>query len=53
MTLKEAETLALTVLKSVMEEKLNKANVQIGAVTPEQNFRIYSEEELQAVIDRL
>ncbi|CAO3653781.1 unnamed protein product [Mucor hiemalis] len=53
MTLKEAETLALTVLKSVMEEKLNKANVQIGAVTPERNFRIYSEEELQAVIDRL
>lgn len=53
MTLKEAETLALTVLKSVMEEKLNKANVQIGAVTPENNFRIYSEDELQAVIDRL
>jgi 20S proteasome subunit alpha 5 len=53
MTLKEAETLALTVLKSVMEEKLNKANVQIAAVTPEHNFRIYSEEELQTVIDRL
>lgn len=53
MTLKEAETLALTVLKSVMEEKLNKTNVQIAAVTPEHNFRIYSEEELQGVIDRL
>lgn len=53
MTLKEAETLALTVLKSVMEEKLNKANVQIAAVTPEHNFRLYSEEELQNVIDRL
>lgn len=53
MTLKEAETLALTVLKSVMEEKLNKTNVQIAAVTPEDHFRLYSEEELQSVIDRL
>ncbi|KAI8978607.1 nucleophile aminohydrolase [Pilobolus umbonatus] len=53
MTLKEAETLALTVLKSVMEEKLNKANVQIASVTPEHHFKIYSENELQAVIDRL
>ncbi|KAG1448348.1 hypothetical protein G6F56_008966 [Rhizopus delemar] len=53
MTLKEAETLALTVLKSVMEEKLNKTNVQIAAVTPESRFRVYSEDELQAVIERL
>ncbi|KAI8366581.1 nucleophile aminohydrolase [Choanephora cucurbitarum] len=53
MTLKEAETLALTVLKSVMEEKLNKTNVQIASVTPEHNFRIYSEEELQSIIERL
>ncbi|CAO3691750.1 unnamed protein product [Rhizopus stolonifer] len=53
MTLKEAETLALTVLKSVMEEKLNKSNVQIAAVTPESRFRVYSEDELQAVIERL
>jgi 20S proteasome subunit alpha 5 len=53
MTLSEAETLALTVLKSVMEEKLNKSNVQIASVTPEKNFRVYSEEELQTVIDRL
>ncbi|KAG1148337.1 hypothetical protein G6F37_004037 [Rhizopus arrhizus] len=53
MTLKEAETLALSVLKSVMEEKLNKTNVQIAAITPESNFKIYSEEELQTVIERL
>lgn len=53
MTLQEAETLSLTVLKSVMEEKLNKANVQLASVTPEHNFRIYSESELQAIIDRL
>lgn len=53
MTLQEAETLALSVLKSVMEEKLNKTNVQIASVTPEQRFRIYTEEELQEIINRL
>lgn len=53
MTLQEAETLSLTVLKSVMEEKLNKSNIQVASVTPEKKFRIYSEEELQAIIDRL
>jgi len=53
LTLQEAETLSLKVLKQVMEEKLNNTNVQLAAVTPEQGFRIYSEEELQAVIDRL
>ncbi|KAI8086390.1 nucleophile aminohydrolase [Halteromyces radiatus] len=52
-TLEEAETLSLTVLKSVMEEKLNKSNVQLASVTVKDNFRIYSEAELQAVIDRL
>ncbi|KAI8330991.1 nucleophile aminohydrolase [Chlamydoabsidia padenii] len=52
-TLVEAETLALTVLKSVMEEKLNKSNVQLAVVTPKENFRIYNADELQTVIDRL
>ncbi|CAO3647337.1 unnamed protein product [Cunninghamella echinulata] len=52
-TLEEAETLALTVLKSVMEEKLNKTNVQLASVTTSNNFRVYSEDELQKVIDRL
>lgn len=36
-----------------MEEKLNNTNVQLAAVTEEHGFRIYSEEELQVVIDRL
>ncbi|KAI9027229.1 nucleophile aminohydrolase [Phycomyces nitens] len=53
MTLQEAETLSLTVLKSVMEEKLNKANVQLASVTPDRHFRVYGEDELQTVIDRL
>ncbi|KAI9301852.1 nucleophile aminohydrolase [Cunninghamella echinulata] len=52
-TLEEAETLALTVLKSVMEEKLNKTNVQLASVTTSSNFKVYNEDELQKVIDRL
>ncbi|GAB5589041.1 proteasome component pup2 [Umbelopsis nana] len=52
-TLNEAEELSLKVLKSVMEEKLNKSNVQLASVTTKDRFRIYSEEQLQAVIDRL
>ncbi|PKC15979.1 N-terminal nucleophile aminohydrolase, partial [Rhizophagus irregularis] len=53
LSLQEAETLSLKVLKQVMEEKLNNTNVQLAAVTEEHGFRIYSEEELQVVIDRL
>jgi 20S proteasome subunit alpha 5 len=51
MTLEEAETLALQVLKQVMEEKLNATNVEIAAVTTKTGqFRIYSREEVQAII---
>ncbi|RIB04137.1 nucleophile aminohydrolase [Gigaspora rosea] len=52
-SLVNAETLSLKVLKQVMEEKLNNTNVQLASITPEHGFRIYSEEELQVVIDRL
>ncbi|CAG8499904.1 4953_t:CDS:2 [Funneliformis caledonium] len=53
LTLVEAETLSLKVLKQVMEEKLNKTNIELASITSEHGFRIYSEDELQAVIDRL
>jgi len=54
MSLKEAETLALSILKQVMEEKLNSANVEIAAVTTkDRKFRIYSKDELEAIIARL
>ncbi|CAG8706395.1 23559_t:CDS:2, partial [Gigaspora margarita] len=46
-SLVNAETLSLKVLKQVMEEKLNNTNVQLASITPEYGFRIYSEEELQ------
>ncbi|KAF9292011.1 proteasome component pup2 [Linnemannia elongata] len=53
MTLVEAETLALKVLKQVMEEKLNSTNVQLASVTKDGGFQIYSAEKLQQVVDRL
>ena len=50
MTLKEACKSALTILKQVMEEKLNSSNVEMAMVTPEKNFHMFSKEELEDVI---
>ncbi|KAK6185483.1 proteasome subunit alpha type-5 [Patella vulgata] len=49
-TLKEACKSALTILKQVMEEKLNSTNVELATVTPERNFHMFSKEELENVI---
>lgn len=53
MSLSEAETLALKVLKQVMEEKLNSTNVQLASVTSDDGFKIYAPSKLQEVVDRL
>jgi len=53
MTLKEAEKLALSVLKQVMEEKISSTNVEIASVTPDQLFRIYSIQETLEIIETL
>ena len=52
MTLIEAETLALFVLRQVMEDKLNSQNVEIAAAT-EKAFRVYTVSETEAIIARL
>jgi 20S proteasome subunit alpha 5 len=36
-----------------MEEKLDSKNVQLASVTKEKGFRIYSDDEMAAVVDRL
>jgi 20S proteasome subunit alpha 5 len=46
MTLKEALKSALTILKQVMEEKLNSTNVEVAAVTVGQPFHMYSKEQV-------
>ena len=54
MTLEEAETLALSILKQVMEEKLNSTNVEIASISIKRPvFHIYTKEELDVIIARL
>jgi 20S proteasome subunit alpha 5 len=51
MNLREAQVLALRVLKQVMEEKLDHHNVQLAQVTPARGFEILDEARLKEVID--
>eukprot|EP00803_Ostreobium_quekettii_P005293 evm.model.scf_37.19 EVM.evm.TU.scf_37.19 scf_37:163835-167639(+) len=51
MTLQEAEVLALSTLKQVMEEKVTSTNVDIAKVAPK--FHLYTEEEVEGVLGRL
>jgi len=54
MTLAEAEIMALTVLRQVMEEKLSKINVEVAKVPLSTGlFTSYTVDELGALIDRL
>jgi len=50
MSLKEAVKTSLTILKQVMEEKLNSTNVEVSVVTPQANFQMYSKEEVEEAI---
>lgn len=52
-TLKDACKSALTILKQVMEEKLNATNVEMATVTPDKLFQMFSKEELEAIIKDL
>jgi len=51
MTMKEAETLALSTLKAVMEEKVSTTNVDMASVSPK--YRLYSKADIKDIIDRL
>ena len=51
-TLLEAETLALSTLKQVMEEKITAENVELASVTAA-GYRVYTPAEVLAVIERL
>ncbi|GLC34152.1 Proteasome subunit alpha type-5-B [Pleodorina starrii] len=51
MTLAEAEVLALSTLKQVMEEKVTATNVDVARVAPK--YHLFTEEEVQALIGRL
>ncbi|KAJ3723586.1 proteasome subunit alpha type 5 [Lentinula guzmanii] len=53
MTLQEAQTLTLRILKQVMEEKLDRHNVQLAQVTKAKGFEILDETSLKAIIDQM
>jgi len=48
MTLKEAQKLALQILKQVMEEKISSTNVELACVTTaDQTFRLCPADEVE------
>lgn len=53
MTLREACKSALTILKQVMEEKLNATNVELGTSTPDKNFRMFTKEEIETLVQEI
>ena len=53
MTLEEAEELALSTLKQVMEEKISTENVELARVTEEKGYHGATAEEVGAVLERL
>ena len=53
MTLQEAEELALSTLKQVMEEKISTDNIELARVTPDKGFHIATAEEVAAALERL
>ena len=53
MTLREATKSAFTILKQVMEEKLNETNVEAATVTAADGFKLIKGAELEAIIKEL
>lgn len=53
MTLKEACKSALTILKQVMEEKLNATNVELATATPDRKFRMFTKEEIETLVQEI
>jgi 20S proteasome subunit alpha 5 len=54
MTLAEAEKLAMSVLREVVEEKVDATNVEVASITVQtKRFRLYTREEVGAIITSL
>jgi len=49
-SLKEAQKTVLTILKQVMEEKLNSSNVEVATVTADKGYHMFTKEELETAI---
>jgi len=53
LTLQEAEDLALSTLKQVMEEKISTDNIELARVTPKEGFHIATPAEVATVLERM
>lgn len=53
LTLAQAEELAMSILKQVMEEKVEDNNVEFALVTAEKGFEVCSKEYVQAILKRV
>ena len=53
LTLLEATTLALKVLKAVMEEKISASNIQVATITKEKGYKILAETDLVDLVAAL
>jgi len=52
MSLADAEVLIARVLRTTMEERVTDENIEIATVTPGAGYRLYTREELAAVLAR-
>lgn len=50
MTMDEAIKSSMTILKQVMEEKLNETNIEVATVTKDGGFQVITGEKLQSII---
>ncbi|RWR99284.1 proteasome subunit alpha type-5-like protein [Dinothrombium tinctorium] len=53
MTMKEAIKCILTILKQVMEEKLNSTNVEVATITPGKGYHMFTKEEVEEAIKEI
>ncbi|OHT17232.1 Proteasome subunit alpha type-5 [Tritrichomonas foetus] len=54
MTLEEAENLALSTLRQVIQEKLSENNIEVACANVQTGrFKVYSAEQRQAIVERL
>ncbi|XP_067631027.1 proteasome subunit alpha type-5 [Eurosta solidaginis] len=53
MSLQEATKLAMSILKQVMEEKLESKNVEVLVMRPNEDFRMFTKEEVEQEINTL
>jgi 20S proteasome subunit alpha 5 len=50
MTLREAQILALTVLRQVIEEKISAVNIQLATVTMDAGFVLHTPQTIQSLL---